>query len=217
MTAQEKNQEYMKLCQKRGIEPPTVQTIEDVFIFQCFLAGMDSAEIEQLLEMKLTNRQKDLIRVCRMLEIPLHFDKEQDADSLLQDIKNYIRERYAAPSSENKEEKIPEENEKKEEIPQDIKEPEYPAEESAKKQEPLGEGKEELMMKVLKSDQFNARQLEQLKTAFQKELSYEVLKSIAIPQNTAEEMRLKIEFYEIAAGKKQEEEPKNWWDKFGKK
>ena len=79
------------------------------------------------------------------------------------------------------------------------------------------EGKEELMMKVLKSDQFNARQLEQLKTAFQKELSYEVLKSIAIPQNTAEEMRLKIEFYEIAAGKKQEEEPKNWWDKFGKK
>ena len=101
MTAQEKNQEYMKLCQKRGIEPPTVQTIEDVFIFQCFLAGMDSAEIEQLLEMKLTNRQKDLIRVCRMLEIPLHFDKEQDADSLLQDIKNYIRERHAAPSSEN--------------------------------------------------------------------------------------------------------------------
>ena len=210
MTAQEKNQEYMKLCQKRGIEPPTVQTIEDVFIFQCFLAGMDSAEIEQLLEMKLTNRQKDLIRVCRMLEIPLHFDKEQD-------IKNYIRERHAAPSSENKEEKIPEENEKKEEIPQDIKEPEYPAEESAKKQEPLVEGKEELMMKVLKSDQFNARQLEQLKTAFQKELSYEVLKSIAVPQNTAEEMRLKIEFYEIAAGKKQEEEPKNWWDKFGKK
>ena len=108
-------------------------------------------------------------------------------------------------------------NEKKEEIPQDIKEPEYPAEESAKKQEPLVEGKEELMMKVLKSDQFNARQLEQLKTAFQKELSYEVLKSIAVPQNTAEEMRLKIEFYEIAAGKKQEEEPKNWWDKFGKK
>ena len=108
-------------------------------------------------------------------------------------------------------------NEKKEEIPQDIKELKYPAEESAKKQEPLVEGKEELMMKVLNSDQFNARQLEQLKTAFQKELSYEVLKSIAIPQNTAEEMRLKIEFYEIAAGKKQKEEPKNWWDKFGKK
>lgn len=216
MTAQEKNQEYMKLCQKRGIEPPTVQTIEDVFIFQCFLAGMDSAEIEQLLEMKLTNRQKDLIRVCRMLEIPLHFDKEQDADSLLQDIKKYIRERRATPPEESKEGLIPEENEKNEETPPDIKEPEDP-EKSAKKQEPLVESKEELMMKVLKSDQFNARQLEQLKTAFQKELSYEVLKSIAVPQNTAEEMRLKIEFYEIAAGKKQQEEPKNWWDKFGKK
>lgn len=216
MTAQEKNQEYMKLCQKRGIEPPTVQTIEDVFIFQCFLAGMDSAEIEQLLEMKLTNRQKDLIRVCRMLEIPLHFDKEQDADSLLQDIKKYIRERRATPPEESKEGLIPEENEKNEETPPDIKEPEDP-EKSAKKQEPLVESKEELMMKVLKSDLFNARQLEQLKTAFQKELSYEVLKSIAVPQNTAEEMRLKIEFYEIAAGKKQEEEPKNWWDKFGKK
>ena len=112
MTAQEKNQEYMKLCQKRGIEPPTVQTIEDVFIFQCFLAGMDSAEIEQLLEMKLTNRQKDLIRVCRMLEIPLHFNKEQDADSLLQDIKNYIRERCATPLAESKEELISEEIEK---------------------------------------------------------------------------------------------------------
>lgn len=58
MTAQEKNQEYMKLCQKRGIEPPTVQTIEDVFIFQCFLAGMDSAEIEQLLEMKFNKPAK---------------------------------------------------------------------------------------------------------------------------------------------------------------
>lgn len=203
MTAQEKNQEYLRMCQKRGAEPPSIQTIEEVFIFQCFLAGMNSEEIEPLLEMKLTNRQKDLIRVCKMLEIPLHFNKEQDADSLLQEMKNYIRQGHRkSPESEkpDKKEKQPE----KTEVP------------IMEKQQMSEDTKDGLMMKVLQSNRFNARQLEQLKDAFQR-LPYEALKSIAVPDNTAEEMRLKIEFYEIVTGNQEkEEEKKNWWEKFNK-